>query len=230
MARIPLVQRTAYLREVCRARSVLHLGCTNWPYLEQSAGDDRFAHFVLRDVAAELWGIDRDAQGLEALAARGCGNLVRADLEQLDAAPLDRTFDVVVAGEVIEHLSNPGLFLAGVRRFMRDDSSLVITTVNAYCGMRFVAYALRGRCGRQEPVHPDHVAYLSYATLGHLVRRAGLEPDRFLFYDLGVEHRPFVRRSLRAINDALVWLAPQLADGVILECSLAPSMSRSAGA
>ncbi|MBO0181221.1 hypothetical protein J0682_30075, partial [Vibrio parahaemolyticus] len=74
-------------------------------------------------------------------------------------------FDVIVAGEIIEHLNNPGLFLSGVRRFMHRDSKLVITTINAYCAMRFFVYALRGRRGINEFVHPDHVAYYSYSTL-----------------------------------------------------------------
>ncbi|MCV4607588.1 hypothetical protein OFB74_32295, partial [Escherichia coli] len=88
-------------------------------------------------------------------------NLFEADLELLNNVPLERTFDVIVAGEIIEHLNNPGLFLSGVRRFMHRDSKLVTTTINAYCAMRFFVYALRGRRGINEFVHPDHVAYYS---------------------------------------------------------------------
>jgi len=220
LADFSLVQRAQYLREICRERDVLHLGCTNWPYREQSAADDRFIHFPLVEVGREVWGVDADQEGLNALAAQGVNNLVRADLEHLDAAPIDRTFDVIVAGEVIEHLSNPGVFLEGVKRFMRADSVLVITTVNAYCGFRFLTYGLRGGHGANEPVHPDHVAYYSYSTLGHLLSRARLAKRRFLFYDLGAEHRRFVRAPVRWINDIVVRAFPQLADGVIFECTL----------
>jgi SAM-dependent methyltransferase len=224
-----LVQRAQYLRGICRGRDVLHLGCTNWPYREQSAGDDRFIHFPLVEVGREVWGVDADHEGLAALSAQGVANLVQSDLEHLDQAPIHRTFDVIVAGEVIEHLSNPGLFLEGVKRFMRPDSVLVITTVNAYCGFRFMIYGLRGQRGSREPVHPDHVAYYSYATLSRLVARAKLEKQRFLFYDLGREHRPFVRVPIRWANDLLVRAFPQLADGVIMECRL-PDPSQPAAA
>jgi SAM-dependent methyltransferase len=215
-----LVQRAQYLRDACRGRDVLHLGCTNWPYREQSAGDDRFMHFPLLEVGREVWGVDADQEGLDALAAQGVRNLVRADLERLDEAPINRTFDVVVAGEVIEHLSNPGLFLAGVKRFLRPDSVFVITTVNAYCAFRFLIYALRGRGGANEPVHPDHVAYYSYSTLEHVLSRAEFNRETFLFYDIGREHRPFNRRPLLWFNDLAVRIFPQLADGVIFECKL----------
>lgn len=215
-----LVQRAQYLREVCRDRNVLHLGCTNWPYREQSAGDDRFIHFPLVEVGREVWGVDADQEGLDALAAQGVQNLVRADLERLDEAPINRTFDIVVAGEVIEHLSNPGLFLAGVKRFLRPDSTLVITTVNAYCAFRFLVYALRGQGGRNEPVHPDHVSYYSYSTLYRLITRAEFRVEHSLFYDIGHEHRPSARKPLLWFNDLAVRVFPHLADGVIFECRL----------
>jgi hypothetical protein len=107
-----------------------------------------------------------------------------------------------------------------VQHLMRPETTLIVTTVNAYCGFRGALYALRGRGGRQEPVHPDHVAYYSYATLTHLVRRAGLVVGGVAFYDLGREHRPYTRRAVRWLNDAVVALAPQLADGIIVLCRL----------
>ncbi|WP_168201727.1 class I SAM-dependent methyltransferase [Phreatobacter aquaticus] len=201
---------------------MLHLGCTNWPYREQSSGDERFVHSVLLKEASEVWGVDADEEGLAALREQGVGHLYRGDLENLAELPIDRTFDVIVAGEVIEHLSNPGQFLSGIKRFMRNDTRLVITTVNAYCAFRMAIYGLRGRGGHSEPVHPDHVAYYSYKTLVHIAGRAGLELDQFLFYDLGHEHRPFARRSITIINDLVVRFMPQLADGVIGVFRLGP--------
>lgn len=212
---MPLVQRVAFLQELCAGRSVLHLGCTNWPYMGISSPDDRFLHPALMRVASEIWGIDADREGIEIMARDGVTDLHVGDLEKLDSVAIDRTFDVVVAGEVIEHLSNPGLFLTGVQRFMGRDTILVVTTVNAYCAFRALVYGLRGKGGRAEPVHPDHVAYYSYSTLRLTAARAGLTMQQFAFYDLGREHRPFTRRSVALFNDVVVRLMPQLADGVI---------------
>ena len=209
------VQRVSFLKDLCRGQSVLHLGCTNWPYQEQSSGDDRFLHAALMPQARELWGIDGDAGGLAALESQGVSDLYHGDLEKLDQLNINRTFDIIVAGEVIEHLSNPGLFLNGVQRFMRHDTILAITTVNAYCAFRMAIYGIRGRGGHAEPVHPDHVSYYSYRTLTHVAKRSGLVLDKFFFYDLGKEHRPFTRASIRMINDVAVRLAPQLSDGII---------------
>ena len=175
----------------------------------------------LRNVARELWGFDFDEGGIELLKERGVENLYRADLEDLGAVPLEKTFDVILAAEMIEHLANPGLFLRGIRRFMRADSVLVITTANAYCGFRFLIYALRGRGGISEPVHPDHVGYYSYSTLRKLLESRKFEVRQFCFYDIGAEHRPHNPFYWNLANDVCVRLFPQLADGIIAECVLA---------
>jgi hypothetical protein len=165
--------------------------------------------------------LDYDQEGLETLARCGVTNLRRADLEHLESLELDRQFDVILAAEIIEHLSNPGLFLRGIRRFMQLDTKLVVTTVNAYCGMRMVQYGLRGRGGVAEPAHPDHVAYYSYSTLRHLLARENLKVNGFFFYDVGYEHRPHLPFYWNWVNDLCVLLFPQLADGIIAECTLA---------
>lgn len=218
---LPLLQRVPYLLDRCRDRRVLHLGCTNWPYTDAALADGSLLHLHLAKVARELSGIDADAEGLARLAARGHDHLHQGDLEALDTLALGSEFDVIVAGEIIEHLSNPGRFLKGVQSLMRPDTTLVITTVNAYCGLRNAQYFLRGRGGRQEPVHPDHVAYYSQSTLTHLVKRAGLDVTFAAFYDVGREHRQYMPAYWRMVSDVLVNLARQTADGVIVECRLA---------
>jgi SAM-dependent methyltransferase len=219
--RIPLVQRVEYLKDVCRGKSVLHLGCTNWPYTDIVLKEGTLLHLQLAEIASELYGFDADQEGLDVLSDRGVENLFRADLERLDEVPLDRTFDVILAGEMIEHLSNPGVFLRGIKRFMRANSTLVITTINAYGGARMFLYSLRGRGGRIEPVHPDHVAYYSYSTIHHIISRENIKAKRFLFYDIGPEHRPHNRFYINWVNDLCMLFAPQLADGIIVECELA---------
>lgn len=214
------VQRLDFIRSRCAGKKVLHLGCANYPYTQDSIDKKMLLHFELERIASDLYGFDFDQPGLDILVANGSKNLYRADLEKLEEVEINTTFDVIVAGEMIEHLYNPGLFLRGIQRFMAPDSALLLTTINAYCGMRFIQYGLRGKGGKQEPVHPDHVAYYSYATLTVLLERHSLKVDEFLFYDIGVEHRPHNRWFLNLMNDMCVRIAPQWSDGVIAVCSI----------
>jgi ubiquinone/menaquinone biosynthesis C-methylase UbiE len=177
-------------------------------------------HFELEKIASELYGFDYDQAGIDILREHGTGNLFRADAENLQDVPLDETFDVIIAGEMIEHLNNPGKFLEGIQRFMNPETQLVITTINAYSGLRFLIYALRGKGGYNEPVHPDHVYYFSYRTLNLLIERANLEVKEFYFYDLGKEHRPHNPWYYNTTNDVCVAISPQLCDGLIAVCAL----------
>ncbi|MGI8787278.1 MAG: methyltransferase domain-containing protein [Pyrinomonadaceae bacterium] len=219
-SKFQLVDRVDFIKKLCAGKKVLHLGCTNYPYTKISIENEMLLHFVLKKVSRELHGFDFDRDGLEILRQSGETNLHQGDLEKLDEADLDETFDVIVAGEMIEHLSNPGLFLRGIKRFMNENTNLLITTINAYSGMRFFIYGLRGKGGANEPVHPDHVAYYSYKTLNMIVERENLKVKEFAFYDLGPEHRPHSHWLYNLINDASVKFSPQLSDGVIAVCGL----------
>jgi 2-polyprenyl-3-methyl-5-hydroxy-6-metoxy-1,4-benzoquinol methylase len=43
----------------------------------------------------------------------------------------NRQFDVIIAGDVIEHVENQGLFLNNIRKHLRQDGILILTTPNA---------------------------------------------------------------------------------------------------
>jgi Methyltransferase domain len=203
-----LVQRVEFIKKSCEGKKVLHLGCTNYPYTQDSIDNKMLLHFELEKVAKELYGFDFDQAGLDILESANGKNLFRADLEKLDEVQLSDTFDVIIAGEMIEHLSNPGLFLQGIKRFMNADTN------------RFLIYGLRGKGGKNEPVHPDHVAYYSYKTLSLILEREDIEVRKFYFYDIGNEHRPFNRWFYNIYNDICVKISPQLSDGIIAVCGL----------
>lgn len=214
------IQRVELIKERCRGKRVLDLGSTNYPYTEDAISAGMLLHFDLEKIASELWGVDADRAGIEILERHGSKHLVLGDLEALENCPLNDKFDVVLAGEVIEHVNNPGLLLKGIKRFMDNDSELVVTTVNAHCAMRFFHYGARGGGGKVEPTHPDHVAYYSYSTLRLLLERHGFEVKHFYFYDLGNEHRRFVPWYLKMVNDISVTFVPQWSDGLIAICRL----------
>ena len=218
--KIEIVQRIDFIKKMSAGKKVLHLGCTNYPYTEDSIKSEMLLHFDLEKTAEELYGFDYDQAGLDILSKYGGKNLYRADLEKLEEVPIDETFDVIIGGEMIEHLSNPGLFLKGIKRFMRKDTKLIITTINAYCGLRFLIYGLRGKGGANEPVHPDHVYYFSYSTLNLILKRENFAVEEFKFYDLGNEHRQHNRWYYNFINDVFVRIAPQFSDGVIAVCGI----------
>lgn len=220
MKNFDLVQRLDFIKKFCRNKKVLHLGCTNFPYTKDAIENNMLLHHSIEKIAKEIYGFDFDREGIKILEQAGTKNLFWADLENLEQVELEESFDVIVAGEIIEHLNNPGLFLTGIQNFMTSETKLIITTVNAYCALRFFIYGLRGKGGKVEPVHPDHVAYYSYKTLKLIIERSNLEVNEFYFYDLGKEHRPHNPWYYNFVNDVSVRFSKQLSDGIIAVCGL----------
>jgi len=216
-------QRVDYILDACRGKQVLHLGCADTPYTQLRLNDGTLLYTMIEDVAEAQYGVDLSAEGIEFLKRCGYQNLAVADVEHLATEnPFGQVdFDVIVAGEIIEHLSNPGLFLDSLKRLLRKPSAkLVLTTINAYCAYRFCYSLLM----REESVHPDHVSYFSRKTLTRMLAMHDYEVEDFSFYPIGREHEQYInkgRTQLLWLVDRLAYkFSPLLADGVMVTCSL----------
>jgi SAM-dependent methyltransferase len=188
---------------------VLHLGCANAEIPEARWAAGELLHTALQSVAKILYGVDIDRDGLQRLRAAGFDHLFQADIEMLGSLTLDMRFDVVVAGEVVEHLANPGLFLREIPRFLASDGKLIVSVPSAH-SIRLVANAMRLR----EVVHPDHNAYYSVNTLDHLLGSHGFRVEEIRPYWMEPRAAPLIYnlydRALRLSRIISPWLGEGL--------------------
>jgi hypothetical protein len=160
-----------------QGRSVLHLGavgetCADTETRVAHAPNSVHAHITR--VSARCVGVDSDEPAVRVLTERGIfDNLVCADVTKLRRAdvPLER-IDVVVAGDIIEHLENPGELLDTLNPLMDRDAKLVITCPNAAGLMIF----LRHSAGRAVD-GTDHVCSFNIFTLANLLHRKGWQVE-----------------------------------------------------
>lgn len=221
--RAPLVDRVERLAELARGRRVAHLGFVDAGRMEAKAARREWLHERLAATASALVGIDYEPEGVE--RARGLGfEAYAADCRSRDElAGLGlEPFDLVVAGELIEHVDAPGALLDALEALLRPGGELVVTTPNAHALTNFGA-ALLGR----ELVNDDHVCWYSWRTLVALLERHGWETHEVAFYalrrerpssDLTPADRAKVRAFMlfRSAARPLLRVRPALADGLLV--------------
>ena len=163
--RDPVADRVAYLQEICRGKRVLDVGV-----VDHTLGSGQSLHRALASVASDILGVDVLEAAVEALRAKGF-NVRVCDITR---DPVDGEFDVMVCGEVIEHLDNPGGLFEAANRVLAAGGRLVLTTPNPF----YMARArdnLRGDC--RDSV--DHVTLLFPSGIAEFAERHGLRLDRY---------------------------------------------------
>lgn len=117
----------------------------------------------------EVVGVDVDRDALAEAATLGI-ETVWADIEEPLPFP-DEGFDVVVAGELIEHLRVPEETVAEARRVLRPGGLLVGSTPNAYRLKNRLVFLAGRQPGFADD--PTHLHFFSPADIGDLL--AGFE-------------------------------------------------------
>ena len=117
--------RLDLIKKMCKGKRVLDVGCAGEM---TSYGHPLWLHSQVCEVASSVLGIDNDPKRVNEIRRAGY-NVVLEDAEDFN---LNERFDVVLAGELIEHLSNPGKFLESAARHLRKGGKLVLTTPNLH--------------------------------------------------------------------------------------------------
>ncbi len=161
-----LVDRESRIRELCRGKKVLDIGCCAHGEFA-GRGSNNFLHGEIAKIASELVGLDNDRESVAEMAKQGF-NVLCGDAENLQAIGLSG-FDVIVAGEIIEHLSNPGMFIQGAYELLSPGGYFLVTVPNAWSFTRLKQ--LRKGIDDSLWTHDQHTCWYSKATIQALLKR-----------------------------------------------------------
>lgn len=148
-----------------RGRDVLDIGCVM--HNPENYRSRYWIHKALKDVASTLVGLDLYDEGVQYL--RGLGyDIVTADAQNFN---LGRQFDVIVAGDVMEHLENLAGFIACCKNHLRHDGVILVSTPNPWYWRNFVKAALMAEFRS----NPEHTLWFCPRTLRQLFNRHELD-------------------------------------------------------
>ena len=216
----PLIRdRDDWVLKTCARRKVLHVGCADVHMLEDHLETGAFLHEGLQDVCAGLVGVDIDEPGIQKLSDLGYENLACYDVSTAAddvIAMIRRTMgscDLILCGEVLEHVLNAGHFLGGIRKVATAFDAEVVITVPNSSSIEYVAPLLFGR----EIVHSDHKCYFSQTTLKTLLDQCGFRTVETRFCtNYGLSKSRFRSLAKRAFIGTVLAACPQFAEGLIV--------------
>lgn len=146
-------------------KDVLDCGCVGSE--ESGVHSSKFLHKRIAEHSRFVLGVDISSSGVQTLRELGF-NVLEGNVEEVT---IGRKFDVVIAGDIIEHLSNAGKFLENVKKHLNPDGVLIIHTPNPFGITKFFHILFRNYA----EVNPDHVCYYDILTLKQLLNRHGFQ-------------------------------------------------------
>jgi SAM-dependent methyltransferase len=146
--------RFVIIKKYVTGKDVLDVGCAGCPYNPKKVPFD-----IIKANAKSYWGLD--------IRKSKDPKILHGDAETTN---LNKKFDVIVAGDIIEHLSNQGLFLENMKKHLRPGGKLIISTPNIRSRWIF------------SPTNPEHVLWHSKQTFLQLFKRHNYQVVEFYYY------------------------------------------------
>jgi SAM-dependent methyltransferase len=166
----PVRDRVDFLCTLAKGKRVLDVGVVN--HFAETQEEPNWLHGRLSQVATYLFGVDIVEAGILELQEKGY-NVGVCDITS-SMPVIEGQYDVIICGELIEHLGNPGGLFEAARRLLLPGGTLVLTTPNPFYIGRVMRHLFN------IPLeNVDHVAMLFPSGIAELAARVGMELTAF---------------------------------------------------
>jgi 2-polyprenyl-3-methyl-5-hydroxy-6-metoxy-1,4-benzoquinol methylase len=156
--------KVSFVIRHAEGRKVLDLGCVDH---DPAAYESKFwVHKALVEKAQSVVGMDLSEEGTKFLRSKGY-NVIFGDAQNFD---LNDKFDIIVAGDLIEHLENFNGFIDSCKKSLAPGGSILISTPNPWYWRNVVKSIISVEVEN----HPEHTCWLCPRTLRQLVARHGM--------------------------------------------------------
>lgn len=156
------LNRVDYILDFCSGKTVLHIGFSDYPYTKQKIVANNLLHLDLKKIAKQVWGLDNNIESIrEYTNTTKDYDVIEGDIMDVNLSnSIRQTFQIVLLGEILEHLKNPHQAVENLYHAFDNSTTLIVTTPN-YASLSYMSASLHNT----EMIHPDHYWYFSPVTL-----------------------------------------------------------------
>lgn len=163
-----------------RIRTIVELVGKNKRILDLGCYEGTITKLIAQN-QNEVWGVDFSGKALAIAKEKGI-RVYQADIEKDDLPFKEKSFDVIVAAEVIEHVFDMRIVFEKIKKLLKPDGYLVLTTPNlATLGRRLLL--LFDRSPYIEIIFEEgwggHVRYFVKSNLFETLKLYGFKVDLF---------------------------------------------------
>lgn len=171
------VVKDEYIQTICKEKDVLDLGCIRHS-AEFSVTDPNWLHGKIKAVARSVVGVDYLPKEVDKIKSMGFDVLLGDVTKPL---ALNAQFDVIVAGDLIEHLVSFEGFFENCSRLLKDDGVLIITTPNPFYSAQYFFTVLKGNYLLNE----EHTCWIDPLAMSQLLSRFTFKIENLFFIKNG---------------------------------------------
>ena len=194
-----------YVASQCAGRRVLDVGCADHHAAAECSST--WLHKHIHKAAAYALGVDLAEPEVVKLRAKGY-NMIVSDAQTVQ---IGERFDVIVAGEIIEHVDCPGALLRNLREHLCPQGRLILTTPNPFYALHWFEAMF---CDPRRRWNPEHVAWFDSFTLSNLLARCGFSVDEVSYFARSRKIRAlFPGTCPRILSSTLLMAATPLMKG-----------------
>lgn len=191
-----------------RGRTVLDIGFVE--HDESYMASQDWEHGLVASVAKRCVGVDLLEEGVAAARKRG---LEAVAMDATSEETLDDRFDLVIIGDVIEHVHSPEGLLRFAARHLGEGGQILLKTPNPH----WLIFLLKCLVSGSVIANADHVGWFTPDNFRELASRTDLEvewfagsrgPARRAWVDAIKQQRLFLRDNALTWQSIVVRLVP----------------------
>lgn len=184
-------------------KRVLDCGGAQGTCFDKVHAKGEWFHDQVKKKAAYVLGVDILDSQVKYLVSKGY-NFKCLDVERME---FNEEFDIVLGGDIIEHLSAPGLFLDCAYRALKPSGLLILSTPNIYSLTLLLRYLFK----KNEGSLCEHVSGFTPTLIEQFLDR-----HKFEIVETALCKRASKSKLTEAFRDASGFLMPHLGEKIVI--------------